>query len=68
MAQNTPPSDIVRQASTPSFVWGVSPIIFGMLAVASPFFATVAVSVVIPWLIDSVPSSERFRFGRWQFR
>src|SRR5271166_4046575 len=50
MAQNTA-SDIVRQASTLSIVWGVLLIIFGMLAVASPFFAAVAVSVVIAWLI-----------------
>jgi uncharacterized membrane protein HdeD (DUF308 family) len=50
MAQNIP-SDIVRQASTLSIVWGVLLIIFGMLAVASPFIAAVAVSVVIAWLI-----------------
>jgi uncharacterized membrane protein HdeD (DUF308 family) len=50
MAQNTP-SDIVRQASTLSIVWGVLLIIFGMLAVASPFIAAVAVNVVIAWLI-----------------
>src|SRR5271165_2755589 len=50
MAQNTP-SDIVRQASTLSLVWSVLLIIFGILAVASPFFAAVAVSVVIAWLI-----------------
>lgn len=50
MAQNIP-SDIVRQASTLSILWGVLLIIFGMLAVASPFFAAVAVSVVIAWLI-----------------
>ncbi len=50
MAQNTP-SDIVRQTSTLSIVWGVLLIIFGMLAVASPFIAAVAVNVVIAWLI-----------------
>jgi uncharacterized membrane protein HdeD (DUF308 family) len=50
MAQNIP-SDIVRQASTLSIVWGVLLTIFGMLAVASPFIAAVAVSVVIAWLI-----------------
>jgi uncharacterized membrane protein HdeD (DUF308 family) len=50
MAQNIP-SDIVRQASTLSIVWGVLLTIFGMLAVASPFIAAVAVNVVIAWLI-----------------
>ena len=42
---------IVRQASTLSIVWGILLIIFGMLAVGSPFVAAVAVSVVISWLI-----------------
>jgi uncharacterized membrane protein HdeD (DUF308 family) len=50
MAQHTP-ADIVRQASTWSIVWGVLLIIFGMLAVGSPFVAAVAVNVVIAWLI-----------------
>jgi uncharacterized membrane protein HdeD (DUF308 family) len=50
MAQNTQ-SDIVRQASTLSILWGVLLIIFGMVAVASPFLAAVAVNVVIAWLI-----------------
>jgi uncharacterized membrane protein HdeD (DUF308 family) len=50
MAQHTS-SDIVRQASTWSIVWGVLLIIFGMLAVGSPFVAAVAVNVVIAWLI-----------------
>ena len=44
-------TDIVRHASTWSIVWGVLLIIFGMLAVGSPFVAAVAVSVVIAWLI-----------------
>lgn len=44
-------SDIVRQASTWSIVWGVLLVILGMLAVGSPFFAAVAVNVVIAWLI-----------------
>ena len=50
MAQHTS-SDVVRQASTWSIVWGVLLIIFGMLAVGSPFVAAVAVNVVIAWLI-----------------
>jgi len=50
MAQNTP-VDLVRQASTLSIVWGVLLIIFGMLAICSPFLAAVAVNVVIAWLI-----------------
>jgi uncharacterized membrane protein HdeD (DUF308 family) len=32
-------------------VWGVLLIIFGMLAIGSPFLAAVAVNVVIAWLI-----------------
>jgi len=50
MAQNTP-GDIVRQASTLSIVWGVLLIVFGIMAVGSPFLAAVAVNVVIAWLI-----------------
>lgn len=50
MAQHTP-SDIVRQASTLTILWGVSLVIFGMLAVASPYVAAVAVNAVIAWLI-----------------
>jgi len=45
------PSEIVRQASTWSILWGVSLIILGVLAVGSPFLAAVAVNVVIAWLI-----------------
>lgn len=50
MAPNTP-VDIVKQASTLSIVWGVLLIIFGMVAVGSPFLAAVAVNVAIAWLI-----------------
>lgn len=50
MAQGTL-SESVRQASTWSIVWGVLLILFGMLAVGSPFVAAVAVNVVIAWLI-----------------
>ncbi len=50
MAQQTP-SGIVRSASTLSTLWGVLLIIFGVLAVGSPFIAAVAVNVVIAWLI-----------------
>ncbi|MGA7380011.1 MAG: DUF308 domain-containing protein [Terriglobales bacterium] len=45
------PVEVVRQASTWSIVWGVLLIIFGMLAVGSPFLAAVAVNAVIGWLI-----------------
>jgi len=45
------PVEVVRQASTLSVVWGVLLIVFGMLAVGSPFLAAVAVNVVIAWLI-----------------
>jgi len=50
MAQHSP-TDIVRQASTLSIVWGVLLIIFGMVAIGSPFLAAVAVNIVIAWLI-----------------
>ncbi len=45
------PSDIVRQASTGSILWGVLLIVLGMLAVGSPFLAAVAVNAAIAWLI-----------------
>jgi uncharacterized membrane protein HdeD (DUF308 family) len=50
MEQQTP-VDTVRHASTWSIVWGVLLIICGILAVALPFMAAVAVSVVVAWLI-----------------
>jgi uncharacterized membrane protein HdeD (DUF308 family) len=50
MAQNSP-VEIVRKASGWSFAWGVLLILFGMLAIGSPFLAAVAVNVVIAWLI-----------------
>lgn len=43
--------EIARHASTLSIVWGAFLIIFGMLAIGSPFLAAVAVSVVVAWLI-----------------
>jgi len=45
------PSDIVRQASTWSILWGVSLIVLGALALGSPFLAAVAVNAAIAWLI-----------------
>lgn len=50
MAQQGP-VDMVRHASTLSIVWGVFLIIFGVLAISSPFLAAVAVNVFIAWLI-----------------
>jgi uncharacterized membrane protein HdeD (DUF308 family) len=50
MAQGTP-ADFVRQASTMSILWGVLLIICGLLAIASPYVAAVAVNVVIAWLL-----------------
>jgi uncharacterized membrane protein HdeD (DUF308 family) len=50
MAQQTP-SDVVRQASTWSIVWGVLLIVLGAMAVGSPMIAAVAVNVVVAWLI-----------------
>jgi uncharacterized membrane protein HdeD (DUF308 family) len=45
------PAEFVRHASTSSILWGISLIILGMVAVASPFVAAVAVNVLIAWLI-----------------
>ena len=45
------PAVVVRQASTWSIVWGVSLIILGMVAMASPVLAAVAVNAFIAWLI-----------------
>ena len=50
MAEHTP-VEIVRHASTLSIVWGVLLIVFGVLAVGSPFLAAVAVNMVIAWLL-----------------
>ena len=49
MVQNS--SDLVRRASTLSILWGVSLICLGMLAVAAPMIAAVAVNALIAWLI-----------------
>jgi uncharacterized membrane protein HdeD (DUF308 family) len=45
------PSDIVRQASNWSILWGISLVVLGILAVGSPLVAAVAVNVVIAWLV-----------------
>jgi uncharacterized membrane protein HdeD (DUF308 family) len=70
MAQHSS-SGIVRQASTWSIAWGVLLVIFGMLAVGSPFVAAVAVNVVIAWLIvlaGGGPLDGCFSHSRgWQF-
>ena len=50
-AQNTGIVAGIRQGSTRAMIWGVLLVIFGMLAIAAPFLAAVAVSVVIAWLI-----------------
>jgi uncharacterized membrane protein HdeD (DUF308 family) len=50
MTQNTS-VDIGRQSSTLSIVWGILLIVFGMVAIGSPFLAAVAVNVAIAWLI-----------------
>src|SRR5271163_1310183 len=49
-AQSTP-VEMVKHASTVSILWGVLLIVFGSVAIASPFLAAVAVSVVVAWLI-----------------
>jgi uncharacterized membrane protein HdeD (DUF308 family) len=50
MAQNSP-VDVVRQASTVSVLWGVLLIVFGMVAICTPFLAAVAVNALVGWLI-----------------
>jgi len=50
MAQSTP-VEMVRHASTVSILWGVLLIVFGTVAIGSPFLAAVAVNVVVAWLI-----------------
>jgi uncharacterized membrane protein HdeD (DUF308 family) len=50
MAQNSP-VDVVRQASKASMVWGILLVVFGMVAIGSPFLAAVAVNVAVAWLI-----------------
>jgi uncharacterized membrane protein HdeD (DUF308 family) len=42
---------IARHASTWSILWGVLLILFGMVAIASPLLAAVAVNGIIAWLI-----------------
>ncbi len=49
MAQS--PSEFVHRASTLTILWGVSLICLGMLAVAAPMVAAVAVNALIAWLI-----------------
>jgi uncharacterized membrane protein HdeD (DUF308 family) len=50
MAQQTT-SDVVRQASTWSVLWGILLIVLGVMAVGSPMIAAVAVNVVVAWLV-----------------
>ena len=50
MVQNAP-VELVRNASTISILWGVLLIVFGVVAVGSPFLAAVAVNAVVAWLI-----------------
>ena len=45
------PSVVVRQVSTLSTLWGVLLIGLGILAVASPMVAALAVNVLVAWLI-----------------
>jgi uncharacterized membrane protein HdeD (DUF308 family) len=50
MAQQSS-AEIGRHSSTWSIVWGLSLIVFGMLAIGSPLLAAVAVNGIIAWLI-----------------
>jgi uncharacterized membrane protein HdeD (DUF308 family) len=44
-------TDVVRQASTWSILWGIALVVFGVLALAAPMLAAVAVNAFIAWLI-----------------
>jgi uncharacterized membrane protein HdeD (DUF308 family) len=50
MNQSTPAA-MARQASKWSIIWGVLLIIAGILAIAAPFAAALAVNIVLAWLI-----------------
>jgi uncharacterized membrane protein HdeD (DUF308 family) len=50
MAQNTP-VEMVRNASSVSILWGALLIVLGMVALASPLLAAVAVNVMVAWLL-----------------
>lgn len=50
MAQNSS-VEMVRHASTVSILWGGLLIVFGAVAVTSPFLAAVAVNAAVAWLI-----------------
>jgi uncharacterized membrane protein HdeD (DUF308 family) len=47
----TTPVLVGKHGSTLSILWGVLLVIFGFIAVGTPFLAAVAVSVVVAWLI-----------------
>lgn len=44
-------SDVIRQASTVSILWGILLIIFGVLAIGMPLVAAIALTGLIAWLI-----------------
>jgi uncharacterized membrane protein HdeD (DUF308 family) len=44
-------TDVVKQASTWSILWGVLLLISGVLAIASPLAAAVAINVLVAWLL-----------------
>ena len=45
------PEAVVKRGSSPSIVWSILLIIFGLLAIASPLAASLGVVIVIGWLI-----------------
>lgn len=45
------PAQVVQRATTFSILWGASLIVLGMLAIAAPMAAAVALTVVISWLL-----------------
>jgi len=44
-------SEIVRQGSGWSIVWGILLVVIGVLAIAAPFLAAIAISALVAWLI-----------------
>jgi uncharacterized membrane protein HdeD (DUF308 family) len=53
MAQPIQPIPLLtgRPGSTASIIWGVALVILGVLAIGTPFLATIAVEVAVAWLI-----------------
>jgi uncharacterized membrane protein HdeD (DUF308 family) len=47
----TTPAALIKQASKWGIVWGVLLVVLGMLAIAEPFVAAIAIATFIAWLL-----------------